>query len=221
MKKMSVTFIGNGFKQDIDWMAACLTSELKDLEYFYIDTTSAKDFNQHYDKTGLFVYLHDWTVGRLQPNTVFTAIDRLKHQYQIHVDGVLVLRPQNQPSMSEVLTSLKRDGLHVSVLEIGIRTIAQKDCKNLATLLKQWEQNRPAAIMANTNVPLLPATASIQNNTTDQATIRAQQKRIEELEAEVKQLKQQLAQAQKQPNSQPQTKQDTTKDSSKSFFRFN
>jgi len=221
MKKMSVAFIGNGLLQEFAWISNALAPELKDIDFVCLDMTCPEIFSHTYVRSGLVVYMHDWTVGRADPKPVLTRIDYLKNQHQIDVSGVIMFISENAPGTTTALMPLKRDNLQVTTLEVDNRTIAQKDCKNLAALLKQWQQNRSVSKTTNTNNPLSTPAASTQNNTTDQSIMRTQQQRIEALEAEVKQLKQELAQIKMQSNPQPQIKPDNTKDSSKGFFRFN
>lgn len=173
-RKMKITFIGN----DVQWLGTELPSNI---EKVFLDSTSSNT-TKPVDTEGLLVYIHDWTVGRLEPHLIKEGLKLFKEKHGRKIDAVLVLCSPNAQGIDTALVGLKyeleNDDIKLDYTRINRQKINIPDRKKFLDLINDWYSNRKIEVLRKASPK--------------ESTDTNQEKRIADLEEQVRQLSERL-----------------------------
>ncbi len=211
MRKKSLTLIGADLRPDSTWMIKQLSPEFHTC---YFDA-SDKNINT-VDKNSLIVFVHAWITGRLEPLYALDTIHSLKSNHGISINGLLVLISKGTGGVQVPLLSLEDAEQKYEVKPTEVDAQQFSNLAQLVSLLNNWDSKRTSTQEALSTVSstyshspsgLTPRQshfhAAAVNSNRDQATISAQQKRIEDLEETVRLLTQRVEQVEAKLKIQP------------------
>lgn len=148
-----INFMGD-IELDFEWFKNQLPKDL--------NPALISESHPDHKSQGLFVYIHNWTVGRLNPDEATDNIKNAERRFNCKIDAVLVLRPAGHNGTEVALISVQgnlntkiRTGIKVGFVAIDSCSIYSEDRERFFKMLKGWcSDHKPLTnIGANSEKP--------------------------------------------------------------------